>query len=56
LTRGETDRIAPGGDCTPGLDECVATAPYCHVTLKKCTAGMTFSPMETEACSPFSGD
>jgi hypothetical protein len=50
-----TDRIASGGDCTPGADECVATAPYCHPTLKKCTAGITYSAMETEACKPFSG-
>lgn len=50
-----TDRVASGGDCTPGMDECVAAAPFCHPTLKKCTAGVTFSPMEIEVCKPFSG-
>ena len=49
------DRIGSGGPCTPGQDQCVAAAPYCHPTLKKCTAGMSFSPMETDTCKPFGG-
>ena len=49
------DRIASGGACTPGEDQCAVAAPYCDVTAKKCVAGAIFGPTATELCKGYGG-
>ena len=49
------DRIASGGACTPGADECAVSAPYCDLTAKKCVAGAIFGPTATDLCKGYGG-
>lgn len=49
------DRIASGGACTPGEDQCAVAAPYCDVTAKKCVAGAIFGPTATDLCKDYGG-
>lgn len=50
-----SDRIASGGACTPGADECAVAAPYCDVAAKKCVPGAIFGPSATELCKGYGG-
>ncbi len=50
-----TDRVAAGGACTPGADECAVSVPYCDVGAKKCFSGAIFAPSATELCKSYGG-